>query len=101
MGQQGSSRIMRALCVSSSCCLALMLLALMVDPAPVAAQDFYWRRALGTPVHDGVGGSAPDGSGGVYVSGSTGGSLGGPNAGSYDIWMSRYNATGTRLWILQ
>ena len=42
-----------------------------------------------------------DSQGNVYVSGWTLGDLGGENAGSYDVWLAKYDNDGDRLWIQQ
>lgn len=60
-----------------------------------------WVRMIATATHDIPYGMTPDGSGGVYLTGSTEGSLGGANAGLRDMWVARYNAAGTQLWMRQ
>lgn len=37
----------------------------------------------------------------MYITGDTGGNLGGTNAGSRDVWLAKYNSSGTRLWTQQ
>lgn len=60
-----------------------------------------WIRQLGTAGEDWAESTAPDGVGGVFVTGYTSGSLGGPTAGQNDIWLARYDHTGTALWMRQ
>ena len=42
-----------------------------------------------------------DSQGNVYVTGWTLGDLGGNNAGSYDVWLAKYNSDGDRIWVQQ
>lgn len=42
-----------------------------------------------------------DSQGNVYVTGWTLGDLEGNNAGSYDVWLAKYNSNGDRMWIEQ
>lgn len=42
-----------------------------------------------------------DSQGNIYVAGWTLGDLGGNNAGSYDVWLAKYNRNGDRQWIEQ
>ena len=44
---------------------------------------------------------ASDGMGGAFVAGTSTGDVGGPSAGSVDVWVAHYDATGTRTWIRQ
>jgi catechol 2,3-dioxygenase-like lactoylglutathione lyase family enzyme len=60
-----------------------------------------WIRQLGTSSGEVANAAAPDGAGGLYVSGGTDGSLGGPKAGSYDVWLARYDSAGNQIWIHQ
>ena len=66
-----------------------------------AAGTLQWTRQLGTSSSDHSYGVSADGLGNVYISGHTGGSLGGPNAGSYDAFVSKYDAAGTLQWTRQ
>ena len=60
-----------------------------------------WTRQLGTNSDDRSFGVSADGLGNVYISGRTQGSLGGPNAGSNDVFVSKYDASGNLIWIEQ
>ena len=66
-----------------------------------AAGTLQWSRQLGTMSGDDSHGVSADGLGNVYISGYTGGSLGGPNAGSYDAFVSKYDAAGSLQWTRQ
>ena len=65
------------------------------------AQNIEWIEQLGTSSWDYSNGVSADGWGNVYISGSTRGNLGETNAGSYDAFVSKYDASGTLLWIEQ
>ncbi len=60
-----------------------------------------WTRLLGTTRYDYGFGVAVEGTGGAYITGHTTGSLGGPNAGSYDAFLSKYDAEGNAVWTRQ
>jgi hypothetical protein len=60
-----------------------------------------WTRQLGTSESEVTGDVAIDGLGNVYISGGTTGSLGGPNAGSFDVFVAKYDATGNLQWTRQ
>jgi hypothetical protein len=64
--------------------------------------NLLWGKQVGTSGHDQGWGNAVDPAGNVYVSGETGGPLDG-NAyqGGLDIFLSKYNPAGTRLWTVQ
>jgi hypothetical protein len=67
-----------------------------------ASGNFLWGRQDGTGQHDQGWGAATDASGNVYVAGETGGSLdGNVYQGGLDIFLSKYNPAGTRLWTTQ
>jgi Beta-propeller repeat len=59
-----------------------------------------WTRQLGTSRNDYAGGVAVDSTGGVYITGTTR-SLGGPGRGSSDVFLARFSASGTLLWLRQ
>lgn len=68
------------------------------------AEDPYqvtWSRQIGTASADTGSAVAVDASGNVYFTGSTSGSLAGPNAGSRDIFLAKYDATGGLIWSQQ
>lgn len=60
-----------------------------------------WAKKLGTSENDAVFGVAPDGTGGVVIVGHTTGDLAGVNVGGQDVFIARYDAGGTQLWIRQ
>jgi hypothetical protein len=60
-----------------------------------------WIRQLATSGYDSADAVVTDGAGGVYLSGNTLGSLAAPNAGSGDVWLARYDSSGTQTWIQQ
>ncbi len=61
-----------------------------------------WTRQLGTGTTDRAYGVSVDGSGNVYVSGYTHGGLdGNTNAGLSDMFLTKYDSAGTRLWTAQ
>jgi len=51
--------------------------------------------------NDYANGVATDSSGNVYVTGSTRGGLDGTNAGSSDLFVVKYNSSGTKQWTKQ
>jgi chitodextrinase len=59
-----------------------------------------WTRLLGTASSDAGYGVAVDGSGNVYVTGTTEGALDGQthSGGTYDTFLTKYNASGTKQW---
>ncbi len=76
-------------------------LLLMAPLAPATAQDLRWMRQTGSAELDVANGVAVDGAGNAYITGYTTGNLGGPNAGSSDIFLAKYDALGTLLWVRQ
>ena len=56
-----------------------------------------WTKQLGTSIFDEAFGVATDSSGNVYVTGVTQGGLdGNTNAGSFDLFVVKYNSSGTK-----
>ena len=55
-----------------------------------------WTKQLGTSSFDETSGIATDTSGNVYVTGTTDGGLDGTSAGSYDLFVVKYNFSGTK-----
>ena len=61
-----------------------------------------WTKQLGTSSYDIASGVATDSSGNVYVAGHTRDGLDGNlSAGDYDLFVVKYNATGTKQWTKQ
>ncbi len=60
-----------------------------------------WTRQIGTNSADQSFDVSVDGLGGVYIAGGTEGSLDGLNAGSRDVFISKYNDSGTLQWTRQ
>ena len=61
-----------------------------------------WTKQLGTSSSDGGSGVTTDSSGNVYVTGYTLGGLdGNTNSGSYDMFLVKYNSSGTKQWTKQ
>ena len=55
-----------------------------------------WTKQLGTSGIDIANGVATDSSGKVYVAGETKGGVDGTNAGSYDLFVVKYNSDGVK-----
>ncbi len=60
-----------------------------------------WTRQLGTPDYEWMWGVDTDSQGNVYATGWTLGDLGGENAGSYDVFLTKYDSQGNQQWIKQ
>ena len=60
-----------------------------------------WTKQLGSASLDYARDVAVDGSGNAYVTGYTYGSLDGNNAGSPDLFLVKYDPSGTKLWTKQ
>ena len=61
-----------------------------------------WTQQLGTSSMDFGSGVTTDSSGNIYVTGYTRGGLdGNTNSGSYDIFLVKYNSSGTKQWTKQ
>jgi hypothetical protein len=65
------------------------------------AGNLQWTRELGAASINRSEGISADALGNVYISGDTTGALGGPNAGSYDAFVSKYDAAGALQWTRQ
>ncbi len=67
-----------------------------------AAGNLVWGKQVGTSGHDQGWGVASDAAGNVYVAGETGGPMdGNVYQGGLDVFVSKYNPAGTRLWTTQ
>jgi len=61
-----------------------------------------WTQQLGSSSHDYAQGVATDSSGNVYVAGWTGGGLdGNSNSGDHDLFVVKYDSSGTKQWTRQ
>jgi len=61
-----------------------------------------WTKQLGTSSWDIAHGVATDSSGNIYVTGYTKGGLdGNTSAGDYDLFVVKYNSSGTKQWTKQ
>jgi len=61
-----------------------------------------WTKQLGTPSIDWANGVTVDSSDNIYVTGTTGGGLdGNTHSGSSDIFLVKYNSSGTKQWTKQ
>ncbi|MGD9125785.1 MAG: SBBP repeat-containing protein [Planctomycetia bacterium] len=70
-------------------------------PAIASAQTVEWIQQQGTEYADCCEGISVDGLGNVYIAGTTGGSLEGTSAGEQDVFLCKYDTTGTLLWTKQ
>lgn len=66
-----------------------------------AAGTQRWAIPIGSSGSDIAWAVARAGDDGVFVGGFTGGNLGGSLSGIYDLWLARYDGTGTRVWTVQ
>ncbi|GAB4196085.1 MAG: hypothetical protein Fur006_43190 [Coleofasciculaceae cyanobacterium] len=60
-----------------------------------------WTKQFGTADYEWTWGVDTDSQGNVYATGWTLGSLGGENAGSYDVFLAKYDPQGNQVWIKQ
>ena len=68
----------------------------------ITITDSTWTKQLGTSEDDKGYGVTTDSSGNIYVTGTTGGGLdGNTNSGSNDIFLVKYNSSGTIQWTKQ
>jgi hypothetical protein len=81
---------------TAACCLLLLCCAV-----PAHAQTLEWVRQLDTSEFEYSHDVSADGLGGVYISGYTWGDLDGTNAGSWDAFVSKYDAGGELQWTRQ
>jgi len=82
----------------------LIILSLLLLSSPLFGQSNtkQWTKQLGTSTWDEGKDVTTDSSGNIYVTGYTGGGLdGNTNSGSYDIFLVKYNSSGTKQWTKQ
>lgn len=60
-----------------------------------------WTKQFGTADYEWTWGVDTDSQGNVYATGWTLGSLAGENAGSYDVFLTKYDPQGNQVWIKQ
>ncbi|MDJ0899190.1 MAG: SBBP repeat-containing protein [Xenococcus sp. MO_188.B8] len=60
-----------------------------------------WTEQFGTEDYEFPWGMDIDSKDNLYITGWTLGDLGGENAGSYDVWVAKYDSNGNQLWIKQ
>ena len=60
-----------------------------------------WIRQIGGPGHESACGVGVDDAGDIYIAGSTRGDLGGPADETADVYVAKFDADGTMLWITQ
>ena len=60
-----------------------------------------WTRQLGSTWDDWATGLSADGLGNVYLTGITDGALAGSSSGGRDAFLTKYDASGNRLWVEQ
>lgn len=63
--------------------------------------ELQWVNQYGTPDYEWSWSVATDSQNNVYTTGWTLGDLGGPNAGSYDVYLTKYDSQGNLQWIEQ
>jgi hypothetical protein len=80
--------------------IGLLSLALFCIPSTYGQMN-EWTRQFGTSNNDISFGVSADGLGNVYISGETDGNLEGTRAGSFDAFITKYNANGTLQWTQQ
>lgn len=63
--------------------------------------NIVWSKQFGSAGNENITWSAIDQSGNVYITGSTSGDLEGKNRGKEDVFIAKYNSSGTMEWIKQ
>lgn len=81
--------------------LSICLLSVVYCSTTTHAQTLDWIDQFGTSDTERSHSVSADGLGNVYISGRTKGGLGGPNAGGNDVFLSKYDASGTLEWTRQ
>ena len=60
-----------------------------------------WLQDFGSSGSDSVSEIVTDRAGNLYSVGVTNGDLAGPSAGSFDVWLAKYDSDGNQLWLEQ
>ena len=81
--------------------IGITVLCLVSIAMAEQAYQVAWTAQLGTTGHDYGHGMAIDSGGNIYLSGNTQGDLAAPVVGSYDAYVSKFDASGTPLWTSQ
>ena len=84
--------------------LLIILISILLLSSPLFGQSNtkQWTKQLGTSSDDKGRGVTTDPSGNIYVTGETRGNLdGNTNSGSFDIFLIKYNSSGTKQWTKQ
>lgn len=76
-------------------------LALVTASAFAQSEVKVWSKRVGANSYDFGYAVATDPAGNVVVAGATQSSLGGQNAGRYDLFVSKYDSSGNKLWLTQ
>jgi hypothetical protein len=63
-----------------------------------ASGTLTWTKQLGTSSAEYSNAVTVDGSGNAFITGTTGGELGGANQGGDDVFLAKYNDSGTQVW---
>ena len=66
-----------------------------------ASGNVLWSRQIGTGSNEDIVTVAADALGNAYITGRTFGALGGPNAGGADVFLTKYNPSGSLVWTKQ
>jgi len=84
--------------------LLIILISILLLSSPLfgLSNTKQWTKQLGTSSFDEGNGVTTDSSGNIYVTGYTFGGLdGNTNSGCYDIFLVKYNSSGTKQWTKQ
>jgi len=87
--------------LAGSCFIAAFPVAAEEAAASPEAASIVWARQLRTAGYDSVSHLGVDGSGNIVVHGTTSGALAGSNHGNDDVFLAKYNTSGTLQWKIQ